>query len=118
MHHEPTITEEAAATVSRSVRNSQSQGASGSKNGGGSLNGAIKEKVAKSRMVGDWQLQKTLGAGSMGKVKLATHVHTRERVSDGNLHGDSANKIHVFRLGLFPLAVDTTHRITVFRFRE
>jgi serine/threonine protein kinase len=32
------------------------------------------------RMVGDWQLQKTLGAGSMGKVKLATNVITKERV--------------------------------------
>ena len=31
-------------------------------------------------MVGDWQLQKTLGAGSMGKVKLATNIHTREKV--------------------------------------
>jgi serine/threonine protein kinase len=34
-------------------------------------------------MVGDWQLQKTLGAGSMGKVKLATNVNTREKVSPG-----------------------------------
>jgi serine/threonine protein kinase len=32
-------------------------------------------------MVGDWQLQKTLGAGSMGKVKLATNINTREKVS-------------------------------------
>lgn len=32
-----------------------------------------------ARQVGDWQLGKTLGAGSMGKVKLATHQHTKER---------------------------------------
>ena len=31
-------------------------------------------------MVGDWQLLKTLGAGSMGKVKLAQNVFTKERV--------------------------------------
>jgi len=38
------------------------------------------------RMVGDWQLQKTLGAGSMGKVKLATNVHTKEKVSLSTSH--------------------------------
>ncbi len=40
----------------------------------------MKER-SKGRMVGDWQLQKTLGAGSMGKVKLATNVVTKEKVS-------------------------------------
>lgn len=31
------------------------------------------------RQVGDWVLQKTLGAGSMGKVKLGVNVHSQER---------------------------------------
>ncbi|TXT13675.1 hypothetical protein VHUM_01042 [Vanrija humicola] len=31
------------------------------------------------RQVGDWILQKTLGQGSMGKVKLGVNVHTQER---------------------------------------
>jgi hypothetical protein len=33
------------------------------------------------RQVGDWILQKTLGQGSMGKVKLGVNVHTQEKVS-------------------------------------
>lgn len=33
------------------------------------------------RQVGDWVLQKTLGQGSMGKVKLGVNVNTHERVS-------------------------------------
>jgi hypothetical protein len=32
------------------------------------------------RQVGDWQLGKTIGAGSMGKVKTATNVYTGEKV--------------------------------------
>lgn len=55
--------------------------ASGSqRNGIGTGTGTVKER-SKGRMVGDWQLQKTLGAGSMGKVKLATNVVTKEKVS-------------------------------------
>lgn len=33
------------------------------------------------RQVGDWILGKTIGAGSMGKVKLVVHQHTGEKVS-------------------------------------
>ncbi|EIW67878.1 hypothetical protein TREMEDRAFT_72042 [Tremella mesenterica DSM 1558] len=66
---EPTISEEAAAVISRSVKQSQpNPQASSSRNG-----------KSRSRMVGDWQLQKTLGQGSMGKVKLATNVISNER---------------------------------------
>ena len=71
---EPTINEEAAAVVSRSVTTSKSASqpqASSSRQPGKS----------RARMVGDWQLQKTLGQGSMGKVKLATNIYTKERVS-------------------------------------
>jgi len=32
-------------------------------------------------VIGDYALGKTLGAGSMGKVKLAHHLVTGERVS-------------------------------------
>ena len=69
---EPTINEEASAAVARSVKGSQS--ASSSQRNG------VKDKASR-RMVGDWQLQKTLGAGSMGKVKLATNIVTKEKVS-------------------------------------
>jgi serine/threonine protein kinase KIN1/2 len=33
-----------------------------------------------NRLLGDYTLSKTLGAGSMGKVKLATHNVTGEKV--------------------------------------
>lgn len=33
------------------------------------------------RQVGDWILGKTIGAGSMGKVKVVVHQHTKEKVS-------------------------------------
>lgn len=92
--HEPTIDEEAVAQVSRSLRHSQGGGVPNGEssadgagvgagvNGNGNGNGsrAPRDK-ARTRMVGDWVLQKTLGAGSMGKVKLATHAVTKERVS-------------------------------------
>jgi len=47
---------------------------------GSQRNGTVKER-SRGRMVGDWQLQKTLGAGSMGKVKLGTNVVSKEKVS-------------------------------------
>lgn len=47
---------------------------------GSQRNGTVKER-SRGRMVGDWQLQKTLGAGSMGKVKLGTNVLSKEKVS-------------------------------------
>ncbi len=34
----------------------------------------------KRRTLGDWNLDKTIGAGSMGKVKLARHRVTGEQV--------------------------------------
>lgn len=36
-------------------------------------------RARNGRQIGDWILGKTLGAGSMGKVKLATHQYTKER---------------------------------------
>ena len=33
-----------------------------------------------TRIIGNYTMTKTLGAGSMGKVKLATHNHTGEKV--------------------------------------
>ncbi|ORY31949.1 hypothetical protein BCR39DRAFT_524745 [Naematelia encephala] len=63
--HEPTIHEDAAAVVGRSMR---------ARNGE-----KERERQSRGRMVGDWQLQKTLGQGSMGKVKLAVNVVTREK---------------------------------------
>ncbi|OXB34270.1 hypothetical protein LQV05_006697 [Cryptococcus neoformans] len=71
--HEPTIREEATAVVDRSMRAHQQT------NGPSSGNGNSQPKKSKVRMVGDWQLNKTLGAGSMGKVKLATNIVTKEK---------------------------------------
>lgn len=88
---EPTIREETQASVSKtlSARHVQSppdtaplSGQSRSSAPSTSANGASRSK-SKYRMVGDWQLQKTLGAGSMGKVKLGVNIHTREKVSIG-----------------------------------
>ncbi|KAG6852270.1 hypothetical protein C0991_001412, partial [Blastosporella zonata] len=50
-----------------------------------------------NRILGDYVLSKTLGAGSMGKVKLATHSVTKEKVRDSTHPGapptnDSAAK--------------------------
>lgn len=41
--------------------------------------GPAPAKRRQYRQVGDWVLQKTLGAGSMGKVKLGVNVHSQER---------------------------------------
>ena len=79
--HQPTITEEAQAHVAKSVSTSRSGAARAGRSNGNAVasssNGATKSR---SRMVGDWQLLKTLGAGSMGKVKLAQNVFTKEKV--------------------------------------
>ncbi|OCF41735.1 CAMK/CAMKL/KIN1 protein kinase [Kwoniella heveanensis CBS 569] len=80
---EPTITEEAAAVVSRSMTaRQQPQAINGNgANGHGYpvASGSSKPSKSRTRMVGDWQLGKTLGAGSMGKVKLAINVLTKEK---------------------------------------
>lgn len=87
---EPTIREETQASVSKTLNARHTQAppdtaplsghASRSSAPSASSNGTPRSK-SKYRMVGDWQLQKTLGAGSMGKVKLGVNIHTREKVS-------------------------------------
>lgn len=87
---EPTIREETAASVSRTLSarhgpanngSSQPTAPSTSSNAAGqSSSGTGSRSKTKYRMVGDWQLQKTLGAGSMGKVKLGMNIHTKEKV--------------------------------------
>ncbi|EJD40890.1 Pkinase-domain-containing protein [Auricularia subglabra TFB-10046 SS5] len=42
---------------------------------------AQEQRRPSSRIVGEYSLGKTLGAGSMGKVKLAYHIHTGERLA-------------------------------------
>lgn len=108
--HEPTISEEASAYVGRSVTQSQSAHAiprvpppSAGRNYPSSQSTAAAASLAPQntstgtsyaaapsgssskrrqyRQVGDWILQKTLGQGSMGKVKLGINVHTQEKVS-------------------------------------
>ena len=41
---------------------------------------AERQQAVKRRNLGDWNLEKTIGAGSMGKVKLARHHITGEQV--------------------------------------
>jgi hypothetical protein len=41
---------------------------------------STKPSRGSNRILGDYTLSKTLGAGSMGKVKLATHNVTGEKV--------------------------------------
>jgi len=96
--HPPTITEEASNVVGRSIRENGSSSANG--NGNGS-NGASRSKT-RMRMVGDWQLQKTLGAGSMGKVKLATNVITKEKVC-GFLDRRTSSSLSSARSRSFPV---------------
>lgn len=43
--------------------------------------GSAPPRARGQRQVGDWILGKTIGAGSMGKVKIVVHQHTREKVS-------------------------------------
>lgn len=43
--------------------------------------GSASKSRGSNRLLGDYILSKTLGAGSMGKVKLATHTTTGEKVS-------------------------------------
>lgn len=69
--------------TSQSAATAHSNGhGNGHGNGVASTSSALRSTREKrgGRMVGDWQLQKTLGAGSMGKVKLATNIHTKEKV--------------------------------------
>ncbi|WVO14909.1 hypothetical protein L204_102549 [Cryptococcus depauperatus] len=79
--HEPVINEEAAAVVDKRMRAHQEaqQQIDGVQTSGNTYAMSKPSGKSRSRMVGDWQLQKTLGAGSMGKVKLATNTHTKER---------------------------------------
>lgn len=65
-------------TTSGSVSRNGTVASAANGNGSSSKEG---QSRSRNRTVGDWQLQKTLGAGSMGKVKLATNIHTKEKVS-------------------------------------
>ena len=56
-------------------------------------------RVKNARQVGDWQLGKTIGAGSMGKVKTATNVYTGEKVSLAR--SLSFRKVELIRVPLF-----------------
>ncbi|KAK4684868.1 serine/threonine protein kinase KIN1/2, partial [Tremellales sp. Uapishka_1] len=91
--HEPTINEESAAQVASKLRYTQShtQTPGASTSTSTTRNGTAKRG---GRIVGDWQLQKTLGAGSMGKVKLAMNIVTKEKCAVKIIprYGDSTKK--------------------------
>ncbi len=67
--------------VPQGMSGSKSGGMNSNGNGSSNGNGNGNGKQRNSRQVGDWVLGKTLGAGSMGKVKLATNLYTKEKVS-------------------------------------
>lgn len=76
-----------ATTSNGNSRNQTSSQNTGSSNPqaerGMAQQGQAVSKPRNNRQVGDWVLGKTLGAGSMGKVKLATHQYTKEKVNPG-----------------------------------
>ena len=49
-----------------------------------------------ARVVGDYVLGKTLGVGSVGKVKLAHHVNSGEKVCLSSEHPSGANPDRLF----------------------
>ena len=58
--------------------------------------GTAQPRARGQRQVGDWILGKTIGAGSMGKVKVVVHQHTREKVSM-MVHSEKGIEIGVWR---------------------
>lgn len=56
---------------------------------------ASKQSRSANRVLGDYTLTKTLGAGSMGKVKLAIHNVTEEKVC--HLQSPPARRVHFRR---------------------
>ncbi|KAH7098524.1 kinase-like domain-containing protein [Auriculariales sp. MPI-PUGE-AT-0066] len=70
------------ASGEREHRRSSSTSASASGHGNDAgANGSSDPTRSRVRVIGDYALGKTLGAGSMGKVKLAHHLVTGERVA-------------------------------------
>lgn len=47
-----------------------------------STQGVPRRRTTITAQTGEWSLGKTIGAGSMGKVKVAKHLQTGEQVSD------------------------------------
>lgn len=72
---------------------SQSDRPANAHSSGAAAQGTTKRR--QYRQVGDWILQKTLGQGSMGKVKLGVNVHTQERcaVKIVPRHRDDPSKV-------------------------
>ena len=58
----------------------------------------------RTKIVGDYTLGKTLGAGSMGKVKLATHNQTGEKVraTDADVGSGDADTLRSSRSKFCP----------------
>ncbi|TKX22309.1 protein kinase-like protein 6 [Elsinoe australis] len=63
-----------------SVMNGNEQGSSSRQGGGDSSHGPRRRTTVDAKS-GVWELGKTIGAGSMGKVKLARHRETHEQVA-------------------------------------
>ena len=40
-----------------------------------------KEKISKKQIIGNYQIEKTIGEGTFGKVKLGIHIPTEEKVA-------------------------------------
>jgi len=70
----------AMAHISGSNGNTTTSTSSSSRRADNASRGDSAPRKSSSRIVGEYNLGKTLGAGSMGKVKLAHHISTGERV--------------------------------------
>lgn len=75
-NYAPTVPTESATTTGASAQASVDSAAT---NGAGTSSRSQKPRQT-SRVLGDYTLGKTLGQGSMGKVKLAYHNITGEKV--------------------------------------
>lgn len=56
-----------------------------------STNNAPRRRTTVTAQTGQWALGKTIGQGSMGKVKLARNLETGEQVRCSNPHGSSCD---------------------------
>jgi serine/threonine protein kinase KIN1/2 len=82
---------------SSSRRHRESGRDSGRESGREGREGGGASRSRTNRILGDYTLSKTLGAGSMGKVKLATHNVTGEKVCLFTFHFNHTLTILSFR---------------------
>ena len=75
--------------------------------------GSNKRRTTITAQTGQWALGKTIGAGSMGKVKLAKNLETGEQVSKYTIHKTICMEVIPNVLGLIGCCQDCPQ--TVYR---